>query len=304
MRVFWDADFGEPGGPSRVEDEARIRSNLSAVRALIAWVSARGGVGKSALLANIAAVLALAGRKIAIVDADLNSPSIIPMLGMKAGRRGAIGDELEPAAGPLGLRIVSSEFLPEGDLPISFADIDEGPTLPQNGSRPKECSYLAAMRRLLGRTRFGAVDLIFVDLAPGTEQIYRMLKIAPQTKLLFSSHPSELSARATRAAIEIAQQFPDSVLGVIENMAGFNCDSCHRVRPLMPYGSLGAHAREVGIPVLERLPFDPRFAESCERGVIFVREYPQTPMGKQLVALAHAIDKAASNAQAGVATSA
>ncbi|MBV8771335.1 MAG: P-loop NTPase [Deltaproteobacteria bacterium] len=291
MRIFRELDLGEATESSIIEEENRVRANLAGVRAIVAFGSARGGVGKSALLVNIAAVLAGAGRKIAIVDADLNSPSIITMLGMKSGRRAFMSEEIEPAAGPLGLRIVSSDFLPEGEPPTSFVDIDETPAAPQNGAHPNEFGYLATMRRLLGQSRFGILDLILVDLASGIEHIYRLLKIVPRAKLVLASHPSELSARATRAATAIPSQHQDSLIGVVENMAGFNCDGCHRIRPLMPYGALAMHTREAGVLLLERLPFDPRFAESCDRGVIFVREYPQTPMSKQLVALAQAIDR-------------
>ena len=303
MRIFRELDFGEATESSILEEENRVRSNLAAVGAIVACGSARGGVGKSALLVNIAAVLALAGRKIAIVDADLNSPSVTAMIGMKPGRRAFTSEEIEPGAGPLGLRIISSEFLPEGEPPTSFVDVDEI-AVPQNGAHPNEFGYLATMRRLLGRSRFGALDLILVDLAAGIEHVYRLLKIVPRAKVLLASHPTELSSRATRAAIGIASQHPDAVIGVVENMAGFSCDGCHQVRPLMPYGALAMHAREAGTTLLERLPFDPRFAQTCDRGVIFVREYPQTPLGKQLTALANAIDKAAvSRAQVGAATS-
>jgi hypothetical protein len=113
----------------------------------------------------------------------------------------------------------------------------------------------------------------------------------PRAKLLLASHPSDLSAQAMRGAIAAAGSHPGALIGVVENMAGFNCDGCHQVRPLMPYGAVAMHARQAGTAVLERLPFDPRFAESCDRGAIFVREYPQTPLAKQLVALAQVIDK-------------
>jgi Mrp family chromosome partitioning ATPase len=214
------------------------------------------------------------------------------MFGMRPRRKAFASDEIEPAAGPLGLRIAGSEFLPEEEPPISFVDIDESAAVAQNGAQPNEFGYMATMRRLLGQFRFGPLDLVLIDLASGIEHIYRLLKIVPRAKLLFASHSSELSARATRDAISIASQHPDAVIGVVENMAGFNCDGCHRVRPLMPYGAVASHAREAGASLLERLPFDPRLAETCDRGVIFVREYPQTPLAKQLVALAHAIDKA------------
>ncbi len=275
------------------EEESRAQTNIAAVSAIFSCGSARGGVGKSALLVNIAAALALAGRKIGIVDADLNSPSIAAMLGIRLGRRAFVTDEIEPAAGPLGLRIVSSEFLPEGEPLISFAEPEESATVTKNGADSCEFGYLATMRRMLGQSRFGPLDLVLVDLAPGIEHISRLFKIVPRAKLLLASHPSELAARAIGAAVSIASQHPDAVIGVVENMAGFNCDGCHRVRPLMPHGSVATHARQAGASLLERLPFDPRFAETCDRGVIFMREYPQTPLAKQIAALAQiVIDKA------------
>jgi len=292
MRIFRELELGEATDPSILEQDSRVHANLASVRAIVACASARGGVGKTALLVNIAAALALAGRKIGIVDADLNSPGIAAMLGMRLGRRAVGSDQIEPAAGPLGLRVVDSEVLPDGESPVSFTDFDESAAVAQNGTRPNEFGYLVAMRRLLGQVRFGPLDLILVDLASGIESIYRLLKIVPRAKVLLASHSSELSARATRAAIGIASRHPDAVIGVVENMAGFACDGCHRVRPLMPYGAVARHAREAGAPLMERLPFDPRFAETCDRGVIFVREYPQTPLAKQLVALAQAVGKA------------
>src|SRR6516162_6514363 len=149
MRIFRELDLGEATESSIREEENQVRANLTAVRAIVAFGSARGGVGKSAILVNLAAALALAGRKIAIVDADLNSPSILGMLGMKAGRRAFVSDDIEPAAGPLGLRIVSSEFLPEGEPSVSFVDTDDNPTVAQNGAHRNEFGYLVTLRRLL-----------------------------------------------------------------------------------------------------------------------------------------------------------
>src|SRR5258705_12497428 len=84
-----------------------------------------------------------------------------------------------------------------------------------------------------------------------------------------------------------------SGVGVSENLVGCNGDGCHSVRPLMPRGGLAAVSNAAGIPVLGRLPFDPRMAECCDRGVIFIREYADTPLARQLTALAQSIDLAA-----------
>src|SRR5260370_41682454 len=126
MRIFSDIEAdgsnGSDGSSVEVADlRERIRTNLAGVGATIALASARGGVGKSMLAVNIAAALATKGRKVAIVDADLNSPSIAAMLGMKPQRRYPTTDGVEPAAGPHGLRVISSDQLPRGEAPpISF----------------------------------------------------------------------------------------------------------------------------------------------------------------------------------------
>jgi ATP-binding protein involved in chromosome partitioning len=293
MRIFREIGAeAEATGGQPAEEISLLRANLAGIKSIVAVASAKGGVGKSALIPNLAAVLALAGRKVAILDADLNSPSIVAMLGMKLPRRFHSNGGIEPGAGPLGLRIAASNLIPDGESPpVSFLDDETAPpTESTNGHGPVELGYAATLRRLLTQTHFGTIDILLIDLAPGIDQLFRIAQITPLSGALIVTQPSEISVRASRALFEMASLCSTPVIGVVENMAGFNCDGCHSVRPLMPYGDLGALANSVGVPVLARLPFDPRLAESCDRGVIFVREYPDTPLARQLVALAQAID--------------
>jgi ATP-binding protein involved in chromosome partitioning len=297
MRIFRETDGGGNGAQPAIEEVSRVSTNLSGVGAIIAIASARGGVGKSAITVNLAATLALSGRKVGIVDADLNSPSTLLMLGMKPPRRMSAIEGIEPGSGPLGLRIAASNMLPEGEPPpVSFADFDEAAApVVSNGASPViELSYSETLRRLLGQTRFGSLDLLLVDLGPGLEQIYRIGQLIPRASLILVSHPSELSSKAAKTAFEFAARSSLGVIGVVENMTGFNCDGCHSVRPLMPQGGLSILAREAEVPVLGRLPFDPRFAESSDRGTLFVREYAETPLAKQIIAMAASLDRASS----------
>ena len=294
MRIFREAEICENGSDPAFAEQSPLQSNLAGVGAIVALASARGGVGKSALTINLAATLALAGRKVGIVDADLNSPSTVAMLGMKAPRRIMATESIEPGAGPLGLRVVASNLLSEGEPPpVSFADSDDVSIAPSvNGDGLIELGYSETLRRLLGRTHFGSLDLLLIDLAPGLEQFHRIVRLVPRARVILVSHSSELSSHAAKGAFEFAARNAIGVIGVVENMAGFSCDGCHSVRPLMPQGSLATVAREAGASMLGRLPFDPRFAESSDRGAIFVREYADTPLAKQLVAVASAIDQA------------
>ena len=156
-------------------------------------------------------------------------------------------------------------------------------------------NYSATLRQLLTQTRFGTLDLLLIDLASGVDELFRIAHIAPLSGAIVVTQPSEISVRASEAALKMASLCSTRVMGLIENMVGFNCDGCHTVRPLMPHGDLAAVARAAGIPVLGRLPFDPRLAECSDRGVIFVREYADTPLARQLTALALALDLTASN---------
>lgn len=294
MRVFKDGESRtrvELGGTG--DATSQLQANLAAVKAVVAFGSARGGVGKSSITVNLAAALAQSGRKIGILDADLNSPSILAMLGIKAPRRPAMTEWIEPSAGPLGIRVVSVELVPDVESPpVSFVDLDDQPLPPENGRRVVEVGYAKMLRQLFEQSRLGALDLLLVDLPPGIEAVARLNQIAPQAALVILTHPSELSARAARTMGELAAANATSVIGVIENMAGFNCEGCHSIRPLLPQGAVAPVVHDLRLPLMERLPFDPHLAESTDRGVLFVREYPDTPLAKQLGAMAQVIDHA------------
>ncbi|MGA7870330.1 MAG: P-loop NTPase [Candidatus Binatus sp.] len=298
MRIFFDI---ENGGSSvdLVGLRDRIRANLSGVGATIALASARGGVGKSMLAVNIAAALAMKGRKVAIVDADLNSPSVAAMLGMKPQRRLPMIEGIEPAAGPHGLRIVSSDQLPGGEAPpISFVqDYDQldgnngaEPVALAAARRPAELSYRAALGRILAQSQLGSVDLLIIDLATGLDRLYSLAALVALDGVLLLSHPSAQDAGAARQAMELGRALDLPIVGIVENMVGFNCDGCRAVRPLWPEGDLHGIARGAAVPILARLAFEPRLADCTDRGVLFVREYGSTPTGKALADIANQVD--------------
>ncbi|MGH7988520.1 MAG: P-loop NTPase [Candidatus Binataceae bacterium] len=291
MRIFNEVENDAFADPRMAEELARVKQNLATVKTVIAVAGAKGGVGKSAITVNVGAALALGGRKVGILDADLNCPSVLAMLGMKRPPKTLLGGEgLEPWSGPLGLRIAASGMIVEGDAPpISF--VEEEPVVPAaNGNKPVELGYTDALRRLLGHTRFGTLDLLLIDLAPGLDRLHQLAGLVALSGILLVSQPSELAVRALRNALKLAAEIHSSVLGIVENMAGFSCGGCHSVRPLMPHGDMANFARESGLPILGRLPFDTRLAEACDDGTLFVRDYADSPLAKQLNEIARALD--------------
>ena len=300
MRIFSDIESDGSDGPSvdLADARERIRTNLSGVGATIALASARGGVGKSMLAVNIAAALTMKGRKVAIVDADLNSPSVAAMLGINPQRRYPMIEGIEPAAGPHGLRVVSSDQLPGGEAPpISFVqDYDQidgnndGQPVAHAPTRPVELSYREALRRILAQTQFGSVDFLIIDLATGLDRLCSVAAMVALDGVLLLSLPSAQDAIAARQAMKIGRAIGAPIVGIVENMVGFNCDGCRAVRPLWPEGDLHGVAREAAVPILARLAFEPRLADSSDRGVLFVREYGSTPTGKVLADIAGQVE--------------
>jgi ATP-binding protein involved in chromosome partitioning len=299
MRIFSDIETGVSDGSSadHADTRERIRTNLAGVGATIVLASARGGVGKSMLAVNIAAAWTMKGRKVAILDADLNSPSIAAMLGMKPQRRYPTLGGIEAIAGPHGLRLVSSDQLPGGEPPpISFiqdsdqADGNGGEPAAPAPTGPAELGYRAALGRMLAESQFGNVDLLLIDLASGLDRLHALAPMMTLDGVLLLTHPSAQDTSAVRHAIQIGRVIGAPVAGIVENMAGFNCDGCRSVRPLWPEGDLNGVARAHGVPILGRLAFEPRLADSTDRGVLFVREYASTPTGKVLVEIANQVE--------------
>jgi ATP-binding protein involved in chromosome partitioning len=291
MRVF--TEFDDPAsngaGDKLLHDAELVRRNLSPVKATLVLASAKGGTGKSLLAVNIAGALAHAGKKIGIVDADLNAPSILQMLGTKAPPRYLSSEGIEPAAAPLGIRVASIELLTEAQRPaMSF--LDEEPTPAPVTIAPVRLTHSGALLRMLSQTRFGPLDLLIIDLAPGLEELYRMMRLLTPTGVILVTHTSGSAAIAIRHALDMNKEIAAPIIGAIENMVAFGCDNCRSVRPLFPQGEAARVAREADIPIVARLPFDPRFAESSDRGKIFVSEFSDTPIGKQLTEMARQID--------------
>ncbi len=134
------------------------------------------------------------------------------------------------------------------------------------------------------------MDLLIVDLASGLDRLHSVAAMVSLDGVLLLSHPSEHAAHAARHAFEIASMIGAPIVGIVENMIGFNCDGCRSVRPLWPEGDLHGVAREHKVPIIARLAFEPRLADSSDRGVLFVREHASTPTGKGLIDLASKVE--------------
>jgi hypothetical protein len=126
---------------------------------------------------------------------------------------------------------------------------------------------------------------MLIDLASGLSPLHCLAEVIELTGIVMVTRPSEACVRATHDALKTIAHDKIAVLGLIENMLGFNCDSCHTVRPLFPQGNFPGLAQTVEAPILGRLPFAPRLADSAEPGALFLREYTDAALHPTLANL-------------------
>ena len=255
--------------------QVRLRERLSAVKAIVAVVSGKGGVGKSSLTANLANCFAGDGWQVGVLDADLNGPTMAKMLGVR-GRTLAVGAEgVVPPESRLGVKVMSMDLLlPSDAAPLTW----EAPT--QDEAHTWRGSMEAnALREFLADTAWGALDALLLDLPPGTDRLATVTSLVPGLAgTVVVTIPSAVSHLVVRRSITVAAQGKAPVLGLVENMTG-----------MFP-GPAGADlAREAGIPFLGSVPFDRELALAADRGDAFVSAAPERESARALLRVARAI---------------
>jgi ATP-binding protein involved in chromosome partitioning len=255
--------------------QAKLAGNLASVRSVVAVMSGKGGVGKSSIAANLAWAWALGGRRVGVLDADLNGPSMAKILGVR-GQRPAIRDgAVEPARNALGIKIMSMDLLlPTDDAPLRWNGPTQGEPDTWQGSMEAN-----ALRDFMADTRWGELDTLLVDLPPGTQRLATLAALVPGLAgVIIVTISSEVSHLVVRRSVTAASGTGGPVLGLLENMAG-----------LFP-GPAGTElAREAGIPFLGAVPFDAELARAADRGEPFVRLHPERDAARALHVIAEAI---------------
>ena len=206
------------------EEEERIETRLRGIKYKLMVMSGKGGVGKSFITASLATAYALGGLKVGVLDADIHGPSIPKIFGLQGMGLRATSSGITPMSGPLGIKVISMGFLlPDEETPIIW----RGPLKTR------------AIRQFLADVEWGALDVLLVDLPPGTgdEPLSVAQSIKGTSGAVIVTIPSSLSSLIVKKAVSFALKLGIKVLGVIENMSGFTCFSPSTVF-LMPDGSL------------------------------------------------------------------
>jgi ATP-binding protein involved in chromosome partitioning len=230
--------------------EARIALTASKPeRTIIAVGSGKGGVGKSTLTANIAVALARIGKRVGLIDADIYGPSQPTIFGAHDKPR-AEKEKLFPVETAYGVRLLSV-----GQL------VSPGTALAWRG--PMATS---ALNQLI-EADWGNAEILLVDLPPGTGDVQLSLvaKARPDGAVIVST-PQDLSLIDATRAIDLFGKVSVPVLGIVENMAGYQCPHCGESSDPFGQGGAEASAAKLGIPFLGRLPLSAALREASDSG--------------------------------------
>jgi ATP-binding protein involved in chromosome partitioning len=251
-----------------------VTNRLAAVRHRLLVLSNKGGVGKSTVAVNVAVALARRGLRVGIADADLNGPNVPHLLGLDGARvrLGATG--LEPPAAA-GLTVFS--------LGLMLGEAD--PLLVRDSLKQEFLS------QLLGGVAWGDLDLLIVDMPPGTGgELLGLAELDPHLDGgVLVTTPHALARADARRAVTALEETGIPLLGVVENMTSLRCSHCGaEVSPFT--GGVGAAlAAGAGVSLLGRIPLDPAAAAAAERGVPVVLAAPDSAAARALDDAAEAL---------------
>lgn len=237
-------------GAQAKEPKPTARAN---VKHVIGVVSGKGGVGKSLVTSLLASQMQKKGLKVAILDADITGPSIPKTFGM-SGRLTADADGINPAVTESGIKVMSVNLmLPQGDMPVAW----RGPVI------------TGLLNQFWKETNWEDVDYMFVDMPPGTSDVFlTVMQSFPLDGLITVSAPQELVAMIVVKAVNLAHDMNVDVLGLVENMAYFQCDECGKKHYIFGEPQGEAVSQRYQIPAFATLPMDPEFARLCDAGKV------------------------------------
>ena len=225
----------------------------SSVKKVIAVVSGKGGVGKSTVTSMLAVAMARKGKRVGVLDADITGPSAPTAFGVSECQ-GANDDGLYPALTRSGIQIMSINLLLDnpGD-PVVW----RGPVI------------AGAVKQFWTDVIWEDVDYLFVDMPPGTGDVpLTVFQSLPVDGIVIVTSPQDLVSMIVTKAVRMAEMMHIPVLGFVENYSYLECPDCGKRIKVFGEGHLDEVAQNLGLPVLARLPIDPKVAEAYDNGLM------------------------------------
>ena len=224
----------------------------SSIKHVIGIVSGKGGVGKSFVTGRLAVELAAKGYKVGILDADITGPSIQKMFGVHSGVQ---GDEMGvyPAQTEEGIKVLSINMLLDDETsPVIW----RGPIL------------AGVVKQFWTDFIWGDIDYLLVDMPPGTGDVpLTVFQSLPLDGVVIVTSPQSLVQMIVAKAYKMAESMGVAVLGLVENYSYFECPDCGKKISIFGESNIDNVARQLGFPVLGKLPIVPEMAKLADEGL-------------------------------------
>ncbi|MGI6054495.1 MAG: P-loop NTPase [Clostridium sp.] len=232
----------------------------SSVKKVIGVVSGKGGVGKSLVTSLMACKMRARNNRVGILDADITGPSIPKAFGLH-GTVGVTADQLMiPSVSSTGIEVLSSNLILENETdPVIW----RGPIVG------------GVIKQFWGEALWNNIDYMFVDMPPGTGDVpLTVFQSLPLNGILIVTSPQELVSMIVAKAVNMAKKMNIPIIGLIENMSYLECPDCGRKISVFGESRIEETAAQYGIPVLARIPIDPKIAGSVDAGTVESVEAP------------------------------
>jgi len=259
----------EPTGPEKIPGVDRI----------IAVASGKGGVGKSTVASNLACALSAEGRRVGLLDADVYGPSQPRMLGVSGRPASPDGKIILPLRN-FGVTMMSLGLMTNDDQAVVW----RGPML------------MGALQQMLSQVQWGALDVLIVDLPPGTGDV--QMTLAQKSQLngaIIVSTPQDIALLDARKGIDMFNQLGTPLIGMIENMSTHICSSCGHEEHVFGHGGVATEAAKLGVPLLAEIPVHIDIRLASDGGAPIVVSKPDSAaalafrkIARDLIAKGHA----------------
>jgi len=277
----------KPQAPKQMSNSMSGNNMTPQVKNFVMVSSGKGGVGKSTTSVNIAIALAMQGKKVGLLDADIYGPNIPRMMGLDGQEPEIIGSKIMP------YKAYGVEVMSMGSL------VEEGKALVWRGAMIQK-----AIQQLLRDILWSELDVLVIDMPPGTGDAQLTLaQSVPVAAGINVTTPQHVALDDSRRSLEMFSKLHIPIAGIIENMSGFVCPKCGEESDIFGKGTCDDLAKEYNTKVLANIPIEPSIRVGGDDGKPIVYFYPDSKTGKKYLQAAQQlweqIEKANANGQIG-----
>ena len=246
---------------------------LPGVQSIVAVASGKGGVGKSTVATNLAVALGLAGLRTGLLDADIYGPNIPLLMGVDEKPEVRGDNRIVPFLNH-GVKMQSLGFFLSDNTPVIW----RGPMV------------MKAVQQLLQDTDWGELDVLVIDLPPGTGDVQlTLVQTVPLTGAVLVTTPQNLALLDVQKGAEMFKHVNAPLLGIVENMSFFLCPDCGKETEIFRRGGGQKESERLGIPLLGRIPLESAVCDAGDAGVPVVIGQPDGRAGQEFRQIAAAV---------------